>query len=171
MGFQALSLEAPTHVEHKFFAFSLPLSMLKVGGWMQKYLPQPLLKLMSLELESFKRVRGKFFFLVQTPENPKKLMKFKTLQKFKTNKHYKKNLKGKRMKLGDIPQVVFLCPPPPTKTRTQEHICKNLKQLISVSNTPFSKNKAWKWDFKHNSIFSSLKKHFFIHTCCKVEWT
>jgi len=111
---------------------------------MQKYLPQPLLKLMSLELESFKRVRGKFFFLVQTPENPKKLMKFKTLQKFKTNKHYKKNLKGKRMKLGDIPQVVFLCPPPPTKTRTQEHICKNLKQLISVSNTPFSKNKAWK---------------------------
>jgi hypothetical protein len=100
-------------------------------------------------------------------------MNFKTLQKFKTNKHKRKSLKGKRMKRGDIPQVVvvFVCPPPPTKTRTQEYICKNIKQDISVSNTPFSKNQAWKRDFKHNSIFSSLKKHFFTHTCCRVEWT
>jgi hypothetical protein len=40
--------------------------------------------------------------------------------------------------------------PTPTRT-TQEYMCKNLKQDIKVSNTPFSKNQAWKHDFKHGT--------------------
>ncbi len=52
-----------------------------------------------------------------------------------------------------------------------ENICENLKQEIRVSNTPFSRNQAWNHNFKHNSIFSSLKKHLFMHTYYKAEWT
>jgi hypothetical protein len=68
-------------------------------------------------------------------------------------------------KLGNILQVVvFVCPPPPTsRTRTQKYICKNLKQDIKVSNTPFSKNQAWKHDFKHNFVFSSLDTFFHFY--------
>jgi hypothetical protein len=45
-------------------------------------------------------------------------------------------------KLKNIPQVVvFVCLPLPTRTRTQEYICKNLKQDIKVSNTLFQKTK------------------------------
>jgi hypothetical protein len=99
-------------------------------------------------------------------------MNFKTLQKFKTNKHKRKSLKGKKMKLGNIPQIVLVFVSPTSyKNKNKEYIRKNLKQDIGVSNTAFSKNQAWKQDFKHNSIFSSLRKHFFTHTCCKVEWT
>jgi hypothetical protein len=71
-------------------------------------------------------------------------------------------------KLGSLPQVVvlFVCPPPPTRIRTHnEYICENFKQDIRVSNTSFSRNQAWKRDFKHSSIFSSHKKHIFIHIC------
>jgi len=51
-------------------------------------------------------------------------------------------MKEKLEKLGNIPQVVvFVCLPPPTRTRTQEYICKILGQDVRVSNTPFSKTK------------------------------
>ncbi len=93
------------------------------------------------------------------------------MYKLKAYKHKRKNLKEKLEKLGNIPQaIVFMCPPPPTKIRTQEYICKNLNQDISVSNTAFSKNQAWKHDLKHKFVSSSLKTHFFIHTCYKAEW-
>jgi hypothetical protein len=55
----------------------------------------------------------------------------------------RKKLKEKLEKLGNIPQVVvvFVCLPPPTRTRTQEYIYKIFGQDIRVSNTPFSKTK------------------------------
>jgi hypothetical protein len=53
----------------------------------------------------------------------------------------------------------------------KEYTCKNLKQDIRVSTTLFSKNQAWKRDFKHNFVFFSLKKHLFIHICYKAKWT
>jgi hypothetical protein len=45
------------------------------------------------------------------------------------------------------------------------------KQEIRVSNTPFSRNRAWKRDFKHSFVFSSLKKYLFTCVCYKAEWT
>ncbi len=42
-------------------------------------------------------------------------------------------------------------------------------QEIRLPNTPFLRNQAWKHDFKHSSIPFSQKKHFFTHTCCRVE--
>lgn len=67
-------------------------------------------------------------------------------------------------KLGNILQVVVFVCPPPTRTRTQEYICKNIKQDIRVSNTPFSKNQTWMRDSKHSSVFSSLDTlfHFYL---------
>jgi hypothetical protein len=52
-----------------------------------------------------------------------------------------------------------------------EYRCENLKQDIRVSNTPFSRNQAWKRNFKHSYVFSSHKKHLFTHICCMVERT
>jgi hypothetical protein len=61
--FQAPSFEAPRGANAKNFAFNIQLSTLKVGGRTQIFLPWPLLKLPSLDLESFKRGRGKFPYL------------------------------------------------------------------------------------------------------------
>jgi hypothetical protein len=59
---------------------------------------------------------------------PKKLQeKISKHKKLKARKHKTNNLKEKELKsmklknLGSLPQVVvlFVCPPPPTRTRTQ----------------------------------------------------
>jgi hypothetical protein len=178
--FWALSLEAPTFVEHKEILFSLQLSTLKARGWVQwvlcwcflqllnsklrsskrgrsklfcAQLPSfdtkswgqvqnnllcPLSLLSSSKLESFKRGYNKFSCLNWALKKTKKLQNFKTLYKLKAYKHKIKSLKKKLEKLGNILQiVVFVRPPPPTRTRTQEYICKNLNQNNRVSNTPF----------------------------------
>jgi hypothetical protein len=86
------------------------------------------------------------------------------LNNYKTSKIYKNSTYLKLLCCLCVPYLL-------QEQEHKEYICKNVKQDIRVSNTPFSKNQAWKCDFKHNFVFSSHKKHLSIHTCCKVEWT
>jgi hypothetical protein len=56
-------------------------------------------------------------------------------------------------KLESLPQVVVcLCVPHLLQKQHKEFICENLKQQIRVLNIPFSRNQAWKRNFKHNFI-------------------
>jgi hypothetical protein len=86
------------------------------------------------------------------------------LNNYKTSKLYKNSTYFNLLCCLCVPRLL-------QEQEHKEYICKNVKQDIRVSNTPFSKNQAWKCDFKHNFVFSSHKKHLFSHTCCKVEWT
>jgi hypothetical protein len=81
-----------------------------------------------LELKRFKKGQSKVFCLGQIPKKPKKQQEkiFKN-KNLKARKHNRNNLKEKELKniklekLGNLLQVVvlFVCPPPPTRTRTQ----------------------------------------------------
>jgi hypothetical protein len=141
--------------------------------------PWPLLKFPSLELASFNRSQGKISYLSRVPMQPKKLQNLKFYKNSKqTNIKQKawkrKNENMKLEELGSLPQVVvlFVCPPPPTRTRKQwMYMWKFRKQEIRVSNTTFSKNQALNRNFKHSSIFFSFKKHLFTQTCCRAKWT
>ncbi len=69
----------------------------------------------------------KFFYLDWALNKPKKIQEKKMTQKLKAKKHKANNLREKELKnmklekLGSLPQVVvlFVCPLPPTRTRTQ----------------------------------------------------
>jgi hypothetical protein len=85
---------------------------------------RPLLKLLSLELESFNRGQGKFSCLNQALMQLKKLQNLKLYKNskqtnIKQKAWKKKNENMKLEKLGSLPQVValFVCPPSPTRTR------------------------------------------------------
>jgi hypothetical protein len=60
LNFQAQSFEAPRGADANLFMLNLQLLAPKVGDQVQKFLLQPHLQLLSLELESFKRGSGKF---------------------------------------------------------------------------------------------------------------
>ncbi len=143
----------------------------KVGGQVQKYLPLPLLKLLSLELESFKKGQRKFFCLNWPFKNPKYLQTLKfyknSQQTFIKEKPWKEKDQAWRHTSSCCVYVSLAS----YKKKTQKYICKNFKENIRVSNIPFSKNQAWNRDFKPSFVFSSLKTHFLIQTCCKVKWT
>jgi hypothetical protein len=92
-----------------------------------------------MELESFMRGQGKFSYLGWGPKEPKSYKKTNLNKKIKTKKNITNNLKEKEFKnmkleeLGSLLQVVmlFVCPLPPIKARTQWiYICENLEQEI-----------------------------------------
>ncbi len=113
----------------------------------QVFCIQLLLKLPSLEFKGFKRGWGKLSCLGQTFVQPKKLQNYKTQKKLKTNKHKGKCLEEKKWKheIGKdwklISSCCIVCGPRLLQEQEhKEYICKNLKQDIRVSNTPFPKN-------------------------------
>ncbi len=91
----------------------------------------------------------------------------KQLEREKIQKHEI----GKTWKLTSSCCVVCVSPTSYKNKNTMNIYVKILSKKLRFPNTPFSRNPTWKRDFKHSFVLSSLKKHHFIHTCYRAEWT
>jgi hypothetical protein len=153
------SSRALKHVEHKCFCLNLFWNSWAWSSRASKKAEQNFLASAKL-LESYKKRN------VNTKTKTKETQN-KQLEREKTQKHEF----GKTLKL--ISSCCFVCVSPTSykNKNTMNIYVKISSKKLRFSNTHFSKNQSWKRDFKHNFIFSSLKKHHFIHTCYRAEWS